>query len=59
MYYRRSFRSNFLDGCHQGAETSCVCVCTKRVCDKVTVTKGVYCRYTQYIRISAFVLNTV
>ena len=36
----------------QGAETSCLCVCTKRVC--VRNIEGVYCRYIQYIRISVF-----
>ena len=36
----------------QGAETSCLCVCTKRVC--VRNIEGVYCSYIQYIRISVF-----
>ena len=42
---------------HQGAETSCVCVCTKRVCVKFTVPKvcTAECRYIQYIGISVFV----
>ena len=38
----------------QGAETSCLCVCTKRVC--VRNIEGVYCSYIQYIRISVFLV---
>ena len=39
----------------QGAETSCVCVCTKKLCVRKYRTESVRIYTIQYIRISVFV----
>jgi len=53
MMYKGLYISQ-LYSLNQGAETSCMCVCSKSVC-KYYRTECVYCMYIQYIRISVFV----
>ena len=39
---------------NQGAETSCVCVCTKRVCVKIAVLSAKQCDWLSHVRPAPF-----
>ena len=52
LKYQRFTSSDFKD-IAVGGNVMCVCLYQKSVC-KVNRTKGVYCRFIQYIRISVF-----